>query len=86
MLTKIYGMLWVLIAFAAALFFLTGNLTQLVGVVFGFITFGMIFMGMMNVLPAAIAHPPLPNDEKAQMPAKEKAAEVSPTAAVLPAH
>jgi hypothetical protein len=57
MLTKFYTSIWVVIAFAAAFLFLTGNFTALTAVVFGFIMSGLIFMGMMSVLPASIAHP-----------------------------
>jgi hypothetical protein len=35
----------------------TGNFTAMMLVVFGFIAFGMVFMGMMNVLPTVVAHP-----------------------------
>ena len=57
MLTKIYGCLWAIFLIAAAVIFLTGNFTMFVGVVFGFIAFGMVFMGMMGVLPATVVHP-----------------------------
>jgi hypothetical protein len=40
-----------------AITYLSGNLTPVAGVVFGFIVFGMIFMGMMSVLPTGITHP-----------------------------
>jgi hypothetical protein len=59
-----------LVAVAALILFLTGNFTTNVAIVFGFIAFGLTFMGMMNVLPIAIAHPPVPKPENA-MPAVE---------------
>ena len=57
MLTKIYAGLWTIFLLAAAIVFVTGNLTMFVGVVFGFVAFGMVFMGMMGVLPATVVHP-----------------------------
>ena len=57
MLTKIYAGLWAIFLLAAAIIFLTGNFTMFVGVVFGFVAFGMVFMGMMGVLPATVVHP-----------------------------
>jgi hypothetical protein len=56
MLTKIYAMIWVVVALIAAAFFLTGNFTPVVGVVFGFILFGMIFLGILSVLPSTVGH------------------------------
>jgi hypothetical protein len=57
MLTKIYQVSWLLAAIAAGLLFVSGNLSALTTVVFGFIAFGLVFAGMMIVLPATIAHP-----------------------------
>ena len=57
MLTKIYTGLWAIFLLAAAIIFVTGNFTMFVGVVFGFVAFGMVFMGMMGVLPATVVHP-----------------------------
>lgn len=54
---KIYGILWVILGFAAAVAFLTGNFSDIAIVGFGFVVFGMIFMGMISVLPMTIAHP-----------------------------
>jgi len=36
--------------------FLTGTMTMMAWVVFGFIAFGLVFMGMMGVLPATVVH------------------------------
>jgi tellurite resistance protein TehA-like permease len=57
MLTKIYFGLWALVGLAAAIVFLMGNMSPLVLVVFGFISFGLVFMGMMGVLPILVSHP-----------------------------
>ena len=63
MLTKIYAGAWVTTFAAAFLLFLAGNMTMLAIVVFGFIAFGLVFMGMMGVLPAAIVHANHPTQE-----------------------
>lgn len=52
MLAKIYWYIWLAIALVFALFSVTGNMTDMAWVSFGFIAFGMTFMGMMGVLPA----------------------------------
>lgn len=54
MLTKIYIALWFILAALAATFYVTGNLTEPVVVLFGFFAFGMVFMGMISVLPTAV--------------------------------
>ena len=56
MITKIYGMIWMLGLLAVTVCYLTGNLTPVVTVVFGFLSFGAIFLGMMNVLPEVVVH------------------------------
>lgn len=55
---KTYGSLWILMIVAAGMIWLAGAFTLLTAVVFGFIAFGMTFMGMMCVLPSAVSHPP----------------------------
>ena len=57
MLTKIYAAVWIIVAITAAILVLTGNFSALAVVAFGFITFGLIFMGMMAVLPYEVSHP-----------------------------
>jgi len=42
---------------AAGMMWLTGTLTMVAIVVFGFVSFGLVFMGMMCVLPSAVSHP-----------------------------
>ncbi len=56
MFVKIYGMLWATIAILAAIFLVTGNFTLTTLLAFGFVAFGMIFMGMMCVLPSLVGH------------------------------
>ena len=61
---KTYGFLWTLVIVAAGIIWLAGVFTLITAVVFGFIAFGMTFMGMMCVLPGVVAHPGLPRVEK----------------------
>jgi len=56
MFAKIYFYAWLAIAAIAGLFYVTGNMTVLAISVFGLIAFGMVFMGMMNVLPTILEH------------------------------
>ena len=56
-LTKVYFTIWGLVGAAATVFFLTGNMTMLTLVVFGFVAFGLVFMGMMGVLPILVTQP-----------------------------
>lgn len=56
-MVKIYALFWFLGIAVAAVFYLSGNLSPVMKVVFGFLTFGTVFMGMMGVLPATVAHP-----------------------------
>lgn len=63
---KIYGMLWVIIAFIALLLLVTGNFTMMTLIAFGLVVFGMIFMGMISVLPSTVVHhTPVPKAPKA---------------------
>jgi hypothetical protein len=56
MILKIYQTLWAAIGVLAALVWLTGNMTQIVVVGFGFVCFGMLFMGLISVLPSTVGH------------------------------
>lgn len=57
MVLKVYLTVLSLYATAAAVVFITGNLSAIVTVVFGFIAFGLVFLGMMFVLPFTVSHP-----------------------------
>ena len=57
MLLKIYGSLWLVVGLVTAILFVTGTLSLTGIVVIGFFAFGLVFMGMMGVLPATVAHP-----------------------------
>jgi len=54
---KFYGFLWAIYFMAAAILWLAGVFTLLTAVVFGFTAFGLVFIGMMCVLPGAVSHP-----------------------------
>jgi hypothetical protein len=70
---KIYGMLWAIIAVIAVLLLVTGNFTQMTLMAFGFVVFGMIFMGMISVLPSTVVHhTPAPAKEPKAKPVKVK--------------
>ncbi len=54
---RFYGFLWVLFAVSAGILWLAGVFSMLTLVVFGFIAFGLVFVGMMCVLPGNVSHP-----------------------------
>ena len=54
MLNKVYFLVWVLTTLAAIVFLVSGNFTEMAAVVFGFIYFGLVFMGMIAVLPNSV--------------------------------
>ncbi|CAN5323287.1 hypothetical protein BH10ACI3_BH10ACI3_03410 [soil metagenome] len=55
---KFYGFLWMVYGGTAGILFLGGVFTLLTGVVYGFAGFGMIFLGIMCVLPGTVSHHP----------------------------
>ena len=59
MLTKLYGLLWLLVGIAMAFSFLTGTMNTLAIVVYGFILFALLFGGLISVLPEWVTHSPL---------------------------
>lgn len=60
MLEKIYFTVWALFLLALGVFYMTGILTPMIEVVFGFVFFGLIFMGMIGILPFHVSHHPEP--------------------------
>ncbi|MBS1796795.1 MAG: hypothetical protein JSS81_23395 [Acidobacteria bacterium] len=56
MLTKIYSMLWATVVVIAAILLITGNFTMITLIALGFAAFGLVFMGMMCVLPLSVGH------------------------------
>lgn len=53
---RFYSYLWAIFGISAASIWIGGAFTLLVGVVYGFIAFGLIFAGMMCVLPGVVSH------------------------------
>ena len=66
---RFYGLLWIVFAVSAGVSLLAGVFTMLTAVVFGFVAFGLVFVGMMCVLPGQVAHP---TTEAAKAPAENK--------------
>lgn len=66
------------------MFWLFGALSMTVVVAFGFVAFGLIFAGMMCVLPGVVAHPPEETEQLAitqKMSRRHRAKEVDPSMA-----
>ncbi|MEP7147533.1 MAG: hypothetical protein ABI857_01435 [Acidobacteriota bacterium] len=78
---KVYWSTWALFLLIVLLLFATESLSLLTGVVFGFIASGLIFMGMMGVLPIMVAQPAAPKPAKAESVATQTMPE-SPANAV----
>lgn len=58
MIVKIYALIWLLGILAVGVMYFTGNFTPVVAIIFGFLSFGAIFMGIISVLPSTIHHAP----------------------------
>lgn len=56
MIVKIYALVWFLGLLAVGITYLTGNLNSVMIILFGFLSFGAVFMGMIGVLPLVSAH------------------------------
>lgn len=54
---KFYASLWVVFAVAVGVMGIGGLLTMLTGVILGFAAFGLVFAGMICVLPGTVSHP-----------------------------
>lgn len=52
-----YGFLWILFFVSAVILWLAGVLGLTAIIAFGFIIFGLVFTGMMCVLPGQVSHP-----------------------------
>lgn len=57
MLAKIYFYTWLVLAAAFVALYIAGAMTPTVIVVFGMFVFGMVFGGMIGVLPSVVSHP-----------------------------
>jgi len=55
-LQKFYIGLWIVFGLTIAGLGVSGNLTMLALTVLGFVSFGIIFMGMICVLPTTVTH------------------------------
>ena len=53
---KIYSALWIASILAALITLVTGHFHSMAMVVFGFLWFGLSFMGLMGVLPTWVGH------------------------------
>ena len=62
-LQKFYTGLWLIFALSTAVLFVSGNMTMMALSVLGFASFGLIFMGMMCVLPTMVTHPGVSSNE-----------------------
>ena len=57
-MVKLYWSIWSAVALLALMLYAFGNFSPLTTVAFGFICFGLTFMGMIGVLPTMVSHPP----------------------------
>lgn len=56
---KFYGLLWVIFFAVAGILWIGNVFTMLTTVVFGFIAFGLVFAGMICVLPGTVSQAPM---------------------------
>ncbi len=61
---RFYSYLWIAYAAAAGFLWIAGMFTMLTLVVFGFVAFGLVFAGMICVLPGVVSHPPTQSESK----------------------
>ncbi|HMQ03098.1 MAG TPA: hypothetical protein PKD26_04210 [Pyrinomonadaceae bacterium] len=57
-MVRVYFGLWAVWAAVVAAAFFTGNFVGYPAVMLGMAAFGLVFMGMMSVLPSTIVHAP----------------------------
>lgn len=57
MYVKLYAAVWGLLLLVAAALAVTGNFSLTMAIIYGFISFGMVFLGMMSVLPSIASTP-----------------------------
>jgi len=57
MLVKLYWLMWLVGILAVVGLYFAGLFTPMMAIVFGFISFGAIFLGIIGVLPIAVSHP-----------------------------
>ncbi len=56
MYAKMFWLVSAVFVGIGALLLVTGSFTAMVGVVYGFLAFGLVFMGMISVLPVWMTH------------------------------
>ena len=83
MLVKLYWTLWILTAAAALITFAAGGFTMMSWVVFGFLAFGLTFMGMISVLPVWASHVESAEPAAVQVPVATASPEPANAFAVL---
>lgn len=54
MVVKIYCLIWALGIISVAAFYLTGNFNQFTAIIFGFLSFMALFMGIFSVLASTV--------------------------------
>jgi hypothetical protein len=59
MTPRFYGFLWMVFAVTALILWVGGVFTMLTLVAYGFVAFGLVFTGMICVLPGLASHPPV---------------------------
>ncbi|MBK8302978.1 MAG: hypothetical protein IPK98_06100 [Chloracidobacterium sp.] len=63
MTPKFYSSLWALFAVAVGVVWLGGVMSMFAITAFGFVSFGLVFVGMMCVLPGAVGHSHEPTEK-----------------------
>ena len=71
MILRIYWFICALLVLAALAVLAVGSFSMMAGVIFGFIGFGVLFMGIIAVMPIWISHPVKP-----EIPAAAKTPEM----------
>lgn len=77
---RFYSYLWAIFGAAALLLWLVGAFTMMTAVVFGFTAFGLIFTGMICVLPANVHREVAPKQAVPDAPVEA----MVPRASLLP--
>ena len=57
MIVKVYYLIWTAVILSAIAIMTLGAFSNIVAVVYGFVAFGLTFMGMIGLLPEIVSHP-----------------------------
>ena len=57
MIVKVYYLIWTAVILSAIALMTLGAFSNIVAVVYGFVAFGLTFMGMIGLLPEIVSHP-----------------------------